>query len=99
MKPERFVRTIKNKMHKYMISISKNMYIDKLDNIVHKYNNTYHSTIKLKLVDEKSNTFFDSKKEINNKGPKYKIGDIVRISKYNFFLPRFTLQIGLKKFV
>ena len=43
---ERFIRTLKNKIYKYMTSISKNVYIDKLDDIVDKYNNTYHSTIK-----------------------------------------------------
>ena len=42
---ERFIRTLKNKIYKYMTSVSKNVYIDKLDDIVHKYNNTYHSTI------------------------------------------------------
>ena len=65
-----------------MTSISKNVYIDKLDDIVNKYNNTYHSTIKMKPVDVKSNTYIDSSKEINDKDPKFKIGDIVRISKY-----------------
>ena len=65
-----------------MISVSKNIYIDKLDDIVNKYNNTYHSTIKMKPVDVKSNTYIDSSKEINDKDPKFKIGDIVRISKY-----------------
>ena len=65
-----------------MTSISKNMYIDKLNDVVHKYNNTYHSTIKMKPVDLKSNIYIDSSKEINNKDPKFKIGDIVRISKY-----------------
>ena len=65
-----------------MISISKNVYIDKLDDIVNKYSNTYHSTIKMKPADVKSNTYIDSCKEINNKYPKFKIGDIVRISKY-----------------
>ena len=42
---ERFIRTLKNEIYKYMTSISINVYIDKLDDIVHKYNNTYHSTI------------------------------------------------------
>ena len=79
---ERFIRTLKNKIYKYMTSISKNVYIDKLDDIVNKYNNTYHSTIKMKPVDVKSSTYIDSSKEINNKDPKFKIGDIVRISKY-----------------
>ena len=82
---ERFIRTLKNKIYKYMTSISKNMYIDKLDDIVNKYNNTYHSTIKMKPVDVKSSTYIDSSQKINDKDPKFKIGDIVRISKYIFF--------------
>ena len=65
---------------KYITSISKIVYVDKLDDIVNKYNNTYHSTIKMKPVDVKSNTYIDSNKEISNKNPKFKIGDIVRIS-------------------
>ena len=72
-------------------SVSKNVYIDKLDDILNKYNNTYHSTIKMKPVDVKSNTYIDSSKEINDKDPKFKVGDIVRISKYNIFLQKFTL--------
>ena len=64
-----------------MTSISKNVYIDNLDNIVNKYNNAYHIAIKMKPVDVKSNTYIDSSKEINNKDPKFRIGDIVRISK------------------
>ena len=65
-----------------MTSISKNVYIDKLDDIVNKYNNTCHSTIKMKPVDVKSSTYIDSSNAINNKDPKFKIGDIVRMSKY-----------------
>ena len=58
------------------------MYIDKLDDIVNKYNNTYHSTIKMKTVDIKSSTYNDSSKEINAEYLKFKIIDVVRISKY-----------------
>ena len=58
------------------------MYIDQLDDIVNKYNNTYHITIKMKPGDVKSNTYIDSSKEINNNDPKFKIANIVRISKY-----------------
>ena len=65
-----------------MTSISKYVYIDKLDDIVNKYNNTYHRKIRMKPVDVKPRTYIDSNKEINDKGPKFKIGDIVRISKY-----------------
>ena len=79
---ERFIRTLKNKIHKYMTSISKNLYIHKLDEIVNKYNNTYHRTIKMKRVDVKSNAYINSSKEINDKDSKFKIGDIARISKY-----------------
>ena len=78
---ERFFRTLKNKTYKCMISVPKNVYIDKLDDIVNKYNNTYHSIIKMKPVDVKSNTYIDSSKEINDKNPKFKTGDIARISK------------------
>ena len=56
---ERFIRTLKNKIYKYMTSISKNVYIDKLDDIVKKYNNTYHTSIKIKPVDVKDNTYID----------------------------------------
>ena len=63
---EKFIRTLKNKIYKYMTSISKNVYIDKLDNIVNKYKNTYHSTIEKKSVHVKPNTYIDSGKEISN---------------------------------
>ena len=79
---ERFIRTLKNKIHKYMTAISKNIYINKLDDIVNEYNNTYHRTIKMKPVDVKNKTYIDFEKEVNDKDPKFKIGDHVRISKY-----------------
>ena len=63
-----------------MASISKNLYIDKLDNMVNKYNNTYHSTIKMKPVDVKSSTFIDlSKKNNKNKTSKFMVADHVKI--------------------
>ena len=75
------------KISKYMTSISKNVYIDKLDDTVKKYNNTYHRKIKMKPVDVKDNIYIDSmelhsSKEVNDKDPKSKVGDHVRISKY-----------------
>ena len=79
---ERFIRMLKRKIYKYMASISKNVYIDKLNDIVDKYNNTYHNTIKMKPIDVKDNTYINTDKEINNKDPKFKVGDRVRISKY-----------------
>ena len=54
---ERFIRTLKTKIYKYMTSMSKNVYIDKLDYLVGEYNNTYHRTIKMKLADVKDNTY------------------------------------------
>ena len=86
---ERFIRTFKNTIYKYMTSISKNVYVDKLDDIDDKYNNIYHSSIKMKPVDVKSNTYINYNKELNNKYLKFKIGDIVRKSKYkNCFCKR-----------
>ena len=77
---ERFVRALKTKIYKYTTSVSKNVYIDKLDDIVSEYNNTYHRTIKMKPVDVKDNKYIDSKKEVNDKDPKFKVWDHVRIS-------------------
>ena len=73
---KRLIRTLRNKICKYMMLLSKNVYIDKLDDIVNKYNNTYHSTIKTKPLDVKSSTYIDYSKEINNKDPKFKNGVI-----------------------
>ena len=65
-----------------MTSISKNVYIDKLDDIVNEYNNTYHRTIKMKPVDVKDNTYINFEKEVNDKDRKFKVGDHLGISKY-----------------
>ena len=67
------------------------MYIDKLDDTVNEHNNTYHRTIKMKPVDVKDNTYIDSIKEVNDKDPRFKVGDHVRISKYkNIFAKGYT---------
>ena len=79
---ERFIRTLKNKISKYMTSISKNVHIDKLDDIVNKNNSTYHRTIKRKAIDVKDNKYINIGKEVNDKDLKFKVGDHVRISKY-----------------
>ena len=76
---ERSIRTSKTKIDKYMFSISKNMYVDMLSDIVNKYNNTYQSTIKMILVDVRSSTYIDFNKKNNKKDPKFKFGDHVRI--------------------
>ena len=79
---EKFIGTLKNKNYKYMTSVSKNMYIDKLDDIVIEYNNTYQGTIKMKPVDIKSNTHIGFGVENNDKDPKFKVGDHVKTLKH-----------------
>ena len=88
---EKFIRTIKNKIYKYMTSILKNMYIDKLDDIVNKYNDVNHGTIQMKPIDVKDNTYIDFGKEVNDNDFKFKVGDHVRISQYkNIFAKGYT---------
>ena len=88
---ERFIRTLKNKIYKHMTSISKHVYIDKLDDTVDEYNNAYRRTIKMKPTDGKDNTYINIGKEINDNDPKFKVGDDVRISKYkNIFAKSYT---------
>ena len=77
---ERFVRTLKIKIYKCMCSISKNVCNDKLDDIVNEYSNTYRR-IKMKPVDLNDNTYTDFSKKANDKDPKFKVGDHLRISK------------------
>ena len=79
---ERFFRTLKSKIYKYMTLISKNVYIDKLGDILDENNNTYHTIIKMKPIDVKDNTYINTDKETNDKDPKFKVGDRVRILKY-----------------
>ena len=88
---ERFIRTLQTKIYKYMTLVSKNVYIDKLDNVVGEYNNTYYRIINMKPDDVKDNTYIDFKKKVNGKDPKFKVGDHVRISKYkNIFAKGYT---------
>ena len=61
---ERFIRMLKSKIYKYMTSISKNVYIDRLDDIADDYNNTYHTTIKIKPIVVKYSTYISTDKEI-----------------------------------
>ena len=89
---ERFIRILKRKNYKYVTPISKNVYIDKLDNIVNKYNNIYHRTIKMKPVNVKSSTYIDFNKENNKEDLKFKVGDHVGISKYKNILARDYVQ-------
>ena len=95
----RFIKTSKNEIHKYMTSISKNMYIDKL-NIVNKYNNIYHTTIKRNPSALNQAYILTLNKENNKEGSNFKVGDIVRISKYkNIFAKGFVPNWSEEVFV
>ena len=78
---ERFIRTLKNKIFKHMTAVSKNVYFDVLDDIVNKYNNTVHRTIKMKPIDVTSDSYAEYNEDSNVTKPKFKVGDHVRISK------------------
>ena len=88
---ERFIRTLKTKIYKYMTSVSKNVYIDKLDDTVSEHNNTYHRTITMKPIDLQDNTYIDFEKKVTDRDPRFKVGDNVRISNFkNIFAKRYT---------
>ena len=88
---ERFIRTSKSKIFKHMTAASKNVYFDVLDNIVNKYNNIVHKTIKIKSIDVTGDSYAEYNENPNKKDPKFKFGDNVRISKYkNIFAKGYT---------
>ena len=88
---KRFIRILKIKIYKYMTSVSKNVYINKLDDIVGECNNAYHKTINMKPADVKNKTYLEFKKEVNDKIPNFKVGHHVRIIKYkNIFAKAYT---------
>ena len=94
------MRNLKNKIYECMTAVSKNVYIDKWDEIVDKYSNTYHVTIRMKPVDIKLGTYTDCGVEHNDKDPKFKFGDHMRISKYkNIFLKGCNSNWSEKVFV
>ena len=82
-----------------MILISKNVYIDKLNNIFDKYNNTYHSTIKMKPADVKPNTYIGFSKNINDKNLKFKLVILLEYQNIKRFFQKAMFQIGLKTFL
>ena len=96
---ERFIRTLKNEIYKYMTLILKNVYIDKLDDIVNKSNNAYHRTIKMKPADMKSNTCINSSKEIKAKILNLKLVILLEYQKIKTYLQKAMFQIVLKKFL
>ena len=90
---ERFIGTLKNKIFKHMTAISKNVYFDVVDDIVNKYNNTVHRTIKMKPIDVTDDSYAEHNEDFDKKDPKFKVGDNVRISKYkNIFSKGYTLN-------
>ena len=102
---ERFIKTIRNKFFKNMTAISKNVYFDVLDDIVEKYNNAVHRTIKTKPMDVTDDSYSEYKKDVNKKDfnkkdPKFKVGDHVRTSKYkNIFAKGYTPNWSEEVFV
>ena len=86
-------------IYKSMSSVSKNVYIDKLDDIVNKYNNTNHNTIKMKPVYVKSYTYINFDKDTNSKDPKFKIGlkKFLWIKKFKILCLGHILLVILKK--
>ena len=96
---ERFIRTLKNKLFKHMTAISENIYFDLLDDIVNKYNNTVHITIKMKPIEVTGDSYVRYDENRNKKDPKLKGGDYVRISKYkNIFAKGYTPNWSEKVF-
>ena len=106
---ERFIRTLKNKLYKHMTGTGKNVYYDVLDDIVNEYNNTKHSTIKMKPKDvgdstTKSSAIARNKRvyidEHNDKSARYNVGDRARISKFkNIFAKGYTLNWSREIFI
>ena len=94
--PERFIITLKNKIYKYMTSLSKNVYIDKLDDVVNKYNITYYNTIKMKLVDAHILTLV---KKLMIKIVNLKLVILLEYQNIKTFLQKPIFQIFLKKFL
>ena len=97
---ERFIWTLKNNIFKHMAAVSKNVHFDVLDNIVNKYNNTVHRTIKMKPIDVTSDSYAEYNEDSNEKDPKFKVADCVRISKYkNAFAKEYTQNWSKEVFI
>ena len=76
---EKFIRTLKNKIFKHMTTVSKNIYFNVVDDIVNKYNNTVHRSIKMKPIDFTSDSYAEYNEDSDEKDPEFKVGDHVRI--------------------
>ena len=87
-------------MKEHMKAISKNVYFDVLYDIVNKYNNRVHKTIKMKPIDVTDDSYAEYNEDFNKKDPKFKVGDHVRISKYkNIFAKGYTPNWSEEVFV
>ena len=83
-----------------MTAISKNVYFNVLDDMVNKYNNTVHRTIKMKPIYVRSDSYAEYNEDSNEKDSKFKIGDRVRISKYkNIFAKGYTQNWSQEVFI
>ena len=97
---QRFIRTLKNKIFRHMTAVSKNVFFDVSDDIVNKYNNTVYRAIKMKPIDVTSDSYAEYNEDSNEKDPKLKVDDHVRISKYkNIFAKGYTANWSEEIFV
>ena len=97
---ERLIRTLKNEVFKHMTAVSTNVYFDVLDDVVNKYNNIVHRTIKMKPIEIISNSYADYNEDFNEKALKFKVGDHVKRSKYkNIFANRYTQNWSEEVFI
>ena len=96
---ERFIRTLNNKNFKHMTAISANIYLDALDDIVNKYNNTVHRKIKMKPIDVTSDAYVEDNEDSNKKDPKFKVGNHVRISNHKNVFAKGYAPNWSKKFL
>ena len=94
---KRFIKNLKYNIYKHLTADSKNVYLDVLNNLVDKCNNTFHRTMEMKPIDVISDSYAEHNVDSNEKDPKYKVGDHVRNSSKNFFLLNDILQISQKK--
>ena len=97
---KRFIRTLKNKIYKHMITISKNFYFNVLDDIANRHNNTVHRSIKMKSIEVANGSYAEYNEESNKKSPKIKVNDHIRISKYkNIFAKGYVLNWSEEVFI
>ena len=85
---EKFIRTLNNRIYKYVTSISKNVYADKLDVMDNKYKNIYYRTIKMKLANVKPSMYIDFNEENKRESPKFEVCHHLKASKYKYIFAK-----------